>query len=254
MSAERDPVWLIVVAAGRGERLGAEGPKALRDLCGRPLFAYAVEAAASSGAVSRIFLVADPARAWPATAALSEASLRLLHGACVGGAERHDSVREGLRVVRAAVKASPTRARDPVVLIHDAARPFAPPDLFRRMAEAASRGPAVCVRAVADTVKEVEGGYVKRSLPRQSLALAQTPQGARLSLLERAHDAAPAEGVTDDAMLLESLGEPVAAVPGADMNFKVTTPEDFRMAEAWVRAGGAAWMPALRQGSPAGGE
>src|SRR5262249_36048985 len=131
---------------------------------------------------------------------------------------------------------------DPVVLVHDAARPFAPPDLFRRMAEAAARGPCVCVRPIADTVKEVEGGFVRRSIPRGGLALAQTPQGARLSLLERAHDAAPAQGVTDDAMLLESLGEPVAAIPGADMNFKITTADDLRMADAWVRAGGAPWM------------
>jgi 2-C-methyl-D-erythritol 4-phosphate cytidylyltransferase len=243
MSEARDPVWLIVVAAGKGERLGAEEPKALRDLAGRALFTYCVEAAARSGAIARVLLVADPVRAWPAASQLSEASLRILHGVCRGGAERHDSAREGLRVVRAAVDASTRAARDPVVLIHDAARPFAPPDLFARMAEAAARGPAVCVRAIADTVKEVEGGLVRRSHARESLALAQTPQGARLSLLERAHDAAPAQGVTDDAMLLESLGEPVQAVPGADMNFKITTPDDFRMAEVWVRAGGTPWMP-----------
>ena len=243
MSEARDPVWLIVVAAGKGERLGADEPKAFRDLCGAPIFAYGLESAARSSAVTRILLVADPARAWPATAQLSEDCRRLLHGACQGGAERHDSVREGLRVVRAAVAATRAGAHDPVVLVHDAARPFAPPDLFLRMAEAAARGPAVCVRPVADTVKEVEGGLVRRSLARESLALAQTPQGARLSLLEKAHDQDPGEGVTDDAMLLESLGMAVQAVPGADMNFKITTPDDFRMAEAWVKAGGAPWMP-----------
>lgn len=243
MSEARDPVWLIVVAAGKGERLGSDEPKAFRDLCGMPLFAYGLESAARSEAVTRILLVADPARAWPAAGHLSEACRRLLHGACQGGAERHDSVREGLRVVRAAVTASRDAARDPVVLVHDAARPFAPPDLFARMATAAARGPAVCVRPVADTVKEVEGGLVRRSLARESLALAQTPQGARLSLLEKAHDQGPEQGVTDDAMLLESLGVEVQAVPGADMNFKITTRDDFRMAEAWVKAGGAPWMP-----------
>jgi 2-C-methyl-D-erythritol 4-phosphate cytidylyltransferase len=248
MTDARDPVWLIVVAAGKGERLGSDEPKAFRDLCGRPLFAYGLESAARSAAVTRILLVADPERAWPAAAQLSEACRRLLHGVCLGGAERHDSVREGLRVVRAAVTAmrSPAKqdaARDPVVLVHDAARPFAPPDLFLRVAEAAARGPAVCVRPVADTVKEVAGGWVRRSIARESLALAQTPQGARLSLLEKAHDQGPGEGVTDDAMLLESLGVAVQAVAGADLNFKITTPDDFRMAEAWVKAGGAPWMP-----------
>jgi 2-C-methyl-D-erythritol 4-phosphate cytidylyltransferase len=242
MSEARETVWLIVVAAGRGERLGTSEPKAFRDLRGAPLFAYGLESAAACGSVTRILLVADPALAWPLTGNLSENCRRLLHGVCQGGAERHDSVREGLRVVRAAVNAAKSAARDPVVLIHDAARPFAPPDLFARMAQAAARGPAVCVRGIADTVKEVEGGFVRRTVARENLALAQTPQGARLSLLERAHDQAEAEGVTDDAMLLEALGEPVQAVPGADRNFKITTPDDYDMAEAWVRAGGVSWM------------
>jgi len=250
MSEARDPVWLIVVAAGKGERLGPGEPKAFRDLAGLPAFSFSLESAAASGAITRILLVADPEIAWPWCEKLSERCRRLLHGVCRGGAERHDSVREGLRVVRASVAASGAAARDPVVLVHDAARPFAPPDLFARMAEAAARGPAVCVRPIADTVKEVENGVVRRTVPRAGLALAQTPQGARLSLLERAHDRAPAEGVTDDAMLLELLGEPVQAVAGEGRNFKITTAEDFAMAEAWVRAGGAPWIPqsAVRAG------
>ena len=192
--------------------------------------------------MTRVLLVAHPEIGWEAASRLSQASRRLLHGVVCGGEERHDSVREGLHAVRVAVDAAGDAA-DPVVLVHDAARPFAPPDLFIRMAEACARGPAVCVRPIADTVKEVEGGVVTRSLARERLVVAQTPQGARLSLLERAHENAPAQGVTDDAMLLEALGAPVAAVPGADANFKITTPEDFRLAEAWARSGGAPWMP-----------
>lgn len=242
MSEARDPVWLIVVAAGKGERLGPGEPKAFREISGSPVFSLSLESAAASGAITRILLVADPTLAWPLCEKLSQRCQRLLHGVCRGGVERHDSVREGLRVVRAAVSASKEPWGDPVVLVHDAARPFAPPDLFARMAEAAARGPAVCVKPIADTVKEVEHGVVRRSVARENLALAQTPQGARLSLLERAHDAAPAQGVTDDAMLLELLGEPVQAVPGADMNFKITTPDDFLLAEAWVSRGGAPWL------------
>src|SRR5262249_448020 len=136
MSEARDPVWLIVVAAGKGERLGPGpgGPKALRDLAGFPAFSFSLESAAACGAIKRILLVGDPEVAWPLCEKLSESCRRLLHGVCRGGAERHDSVREGLSVVRAAMKASSAVARDPVVLIHDAARPFAPPDLFGRMA------------------------------------------------------------------------------------------------------------------------
>jgi 2-C-methyl-D-erythritol 4-phosphate cytidylyltransferase len=128
------------------------------------------------------------------------------------------------------------------VLVHDAARPFAPPELFARMADACARGPAVAVRAVSDTVKEVDGSVVRKTLDRARLVLAQTPQGARLSLLERAHEGMPGTDATDDAALLEALGAPVTAVPGAEANFKITSPQDFRLAEAWVRAGGAPWM------------
>ena len=238
----REPVWLILVAAGLGERLGGDLPKALRELCDRPLFAYALEAAARSGAVSRAVLVAEPEAAWKATVRLSRASRELLHIVVRGGAVRRDSVCAGLHAVRAAVSAAASPGLDPVVLVHDAARPFAPPDLFARMAEACARGPAVAVRAVPDTVKEVEAGVVKRSLDRARLALAQTPQGSRLSVLERAHEGLPGSDASDDAVLLEALGGVVAAIPGSDLNFKITTPEDFRLAEAWVRAGGAPWM------------
>jgi 2-C-methyl-D-erythritol 4-phosphate cytidylyltransferase len=238
----REPVWLILVAAGRGERLGGDVPKALRELGGRPLFAYALEAAAKSESVTRAVLIAEPEAAWAAARGLSEKSRELLHAVVRGGALRRDSVCQGLHAVRAAVGASPAHGKDPVVLVHDAARPFAPPDLFTRMAGACARGPAVAVRAAPDTVKEVDGGVVRKTLERGRIVLAQTPQGARLSLLERAHDGMAGVDATDDAALLEALGETVAAVPGSEINFKVTTPEDLRLAEAWVRAGGAPWM------------
>ena len=238
----RDSVWLVLVAAGRGERLGGEVPKGLRELGGRPLFAYALGAAARSGAVTHAVLVAEPEPAWTAARALPETSRELLRTVVRGGALRRDSVCEGLHAVRAAVSASRSESSDPVVLVHDAARPFAPPELFGRLAEACARGPAVAVRTAPDTVKEVEGGVVTRTLDRARVALAQTPQGARLSLLERAHEGLPGTDATDDALLLEGLGVAVAAVPGAETNFKITSPEDLRLAEAWVRSGGAPWM------------
>lgn len=242
-SGPREGVWLVLVAAGRGERLGGDVPKALRELGGRPLFAYALAAAAHSGAVAHVVLIADPEAGWAATRGLPETSRERLRAVVRGGPLRRDSVCEGLHAVRAAVGASPSNP-DPVVLVHDAARPFAPPELFARMAEACARGPAVAVRAVPDTVKEVDGGVVRKTLDRARLALAQTPQGARLSLLERAHEVMPGIDATDDAALLEALGAPVTAVPGSETNFKITSPEDLRLAEAWVRAGGAPWMDA----------
>jgi 2-C-methyl-D-erythritol 4-phosphate cytidylyltransferase len=96
----------------------------------------------------------------------------------------------------------------------------------------------------------VDGGVVQKTLDRGRIALAQTPQGARLSLLERAHEGMMGVDATDDAALLEALGESVAAVPGSEINFKVTTPEDLRLAEAWVRAGGAPWMELAATAAP----
>jgi len=237
--------WLVVPAYGRGERLGGRGPKAFLPLAGQPLVAYCLAAAAASGAVTAVVVVADPEAARATLAACPPASRRLVRAVAEGGATRRDSVRAGLLAVRAAVGGD----ADPVVLVHDAARPLAPPDLFARVAAAAAGGAVVCARPSPDTVKRVAGERVMETPPRDELVLAQTPQGARLSLLERAHAQWTGGEASDDAQLIEALGEPVRVVDGTPFNFKVTTTEDFALAEAWVRAGGAPWMPAARPGA-----
>jgi len=146
-----------------------------------------------------------------------------------GGAARGDSVRAGLAAL------GPVD----VVLVHDAARPFATPALARAVAEAAaSRGAALAAVAATDTVKRATGDrLVDATLDRRSIWLAQTPQGFRASILRRAFEAAgvaAAAEATDECQLVERLGEPVILVPGEAANFKITGADDLARARALV--------------------
>lgn len=218
-------VAVVVPAAGRGERLGAGVPKALRPLGGRPMLVHAVQALSAAELVSQIVVAAPPT--------LVEVVSRLLGpGIQVlpGGAERLDSVRAALRALDDDIR---------VVLVHDAARPLTPPSLVDAVAAAVLAGaPAVIpVLPVTDTVKEVDAdGRVIRTPPRAGLRAVQTPQGFRREVLEAAYagmdDAVSA--ATDDASLVELLGLPVMTIPGADEAFKVTRPTDLLLAEAML--------------------
>jgi 2-C-methyl-D-erythritol 4-phosphate cytidylyltransferase len=245
--------WLVVVAAGRGERLGAGVSKSLVALDGRPLFSYSIESAAASDAFAGVILVAGDPAVGAACERLSMRARAVLRDVVAGGARRCDSVRAGLVAVRgavggaAAVAGAPFSApafpvADPATLVHDAARPFAPPDLLAAAARAAGSGAVVCGRCAADTVKRLDGERVIETLPRETVFLAETPQGAPLSWLERAHAMSGAEDASDDSQLLERAGADVRPLFTSAPNFKVTTAADLALAEAWVRAGGAPWM------------
>lgn len=147
-----------------------------------------------------------------------------------GGARRGDSVAAG-------ISALPPTCR--IILIHDAARPFVERPTIDAVIREARRGVgAVAAVPVTDTVKEVApDGSVVRTVPRERLWRAQTPQGFPRELLERAHAAARAEGIdaTDDATLAERLGAPVHVVPDSPHNRKVTTADDLEWAELWAR-------------------
>jgi 2-C-methyl-D-erythritol 4-phosphate cytidylyltransferase len=211
----------LIVAAGRGERLGSDRPKALVTLGGRPMLQWSVDALRSVAAVERI-VVALPARS------LAEAPEGTV--AVAGGAVRSASVREALR-------ACPDG--DPVV-VHDAARPLAPARLFERALAQLERSGADAVIAaapVSDTIKEVDapGGHtVTRTLDRARLWAVQTPQVFRRDALERAllgaSDSVLA-AATDDAWLVEQAGGVVEVVQSSPANLKITTPTDLTLAE-----------------------
>jgi 2-C-methyl-D-erythritol 4-phosphate cytidylyltransferase len=225
-------ILAILVAAGRGERMGAERPKAFLPVGGQPMLLRAARAFEATAAVDSIVAVVPEGEIGAASAMLAE--LGKLIGVVAGGARRQDSVLEGMKQAPADF--------DGIVLVHDAARPFVEPETIDAVIVAArEHGAALPVLPVADTVKRVSGGRVVETLDRSDLAGAQTPQGFRFSLLARAYEAAFRERValTDEAMAVEHIGGAIAAVQGSPRNRKLTTPEDLAWAETLVGANGA---------------
>lgn len=206
----------LIVAAGRGERLGARGPKAFVVLGGRTLLDRSLALARAAAGVSSI-VVALP----PGTESIAGV-------ACVeGGATRSESVRRAL----AAAPAGETE-----VVVHDAARPLADPELFgRTLAALADADAAIAAARVADTVKEAgQDGVVTRTLDRSSLWAVQTPQAFRRAALEHALSVGDdvLAAATDDAWLVERAGGRVVVVEAPRENLKITTALDLRVAEA----------------------
>lgn len=205
----------LILAAGRGERLGASRPKALVELAGRPLVQWSVDVLASVAAIERI-VVALPAGVEAPAGTVG----------VPGGAVRSESV-------RLALAAGPG---DPV-LVHDAARPLLTAELVQATLAAVEGDgidAAVAATAVTDTVKQADGDHVvRRTLDRAGLWAVQTPQVFRRAALERALDV-PDEVLaqaTDDAWLIERAGGRVVVVAASPENLKVTTPLDLDLAE-----------------------
>jgi 2-C-methyl-D-erythritol 4-phosphate cytidylyltransferase len=223
----------VLLAAGAGTRLGGTEAKALVSLGDRPMVQHSLEAIVASGVIDRMVLVVpweDVERTRRLVAGLSE--LGRAEDVVVGGDTRQASVRCGLAAIADGVE---------VVVCHDAARPFASADLFARVVEAVRSGgaeAAVPVVPSPDTVKRIAEGLVVETIPRGQIAFAQTPQAFRADVLRRAHEEALRTGLTatDDAMVVEAIGSRVVVVEGEVGNFKITTPEDLRRAEALLAA------------------
>ena len=218
-------VAALIVAAGRGSRMGAARPKALLPIAGIPMLARAVAPFASHPRIARVVaVVADPDEA---RAALGPGAAGVI--LVRGGAERQDSVRLGLRAAGDAG----------ILLVHDAARPLVPRRVIDDVLQGAIRhGAAIPAIPVADTVKRVARGAVTGTVPRDDLRLAQTPQGFRAEILRDAYDRARRDRFrgTDDASLVEHAGGRVVVVEGSERNLKVTRPADLELAEALLRA------------------
>jgi 2-C-methyl-D-erythritol 4-phosphate cytidylyltransferase/2-C-methyl-D-erythritol 2,4-cyclodiphosphate synthase len=228
----------VVVAAGRSTRFGGGVPKPFVVLAGRTVLERSVACLANRSGIDGVVVVVPEAdvgaergrtiRAWPGVAAV-----------VAGGASRADSVLRGLEAADGASH----------VLVHDAARPFASPELVGAVVAATLRhGAAVPVLPIADTVKEVERGEIVGTGERDRLGLAQTPQGSRADWLRSSLGRARAEGfeVPDESAALERAGHRVATVPGDPANFKITTSGDLAEAERRLAGDGA---PELRVGT-----
>jgi 2-C-methyl-D-erythritol 4-phosphate cytidylyltransferase len=212
-------VVALVPAAGKGLRLGHDEPKAFVCLGADSLLTRSVDGLRASGAVDRIVVIV-PVDLLDAARGLVGDDVIVV----AGGRERTDSVRAGLAVIGGAS----------VVLVHDAARALTPPALIARVvAEVRAGRPAVIpVLPVVDTVKEVDlMGAVVGTPDRASLRAVQTPQGFDADVLRRAY-AAATDISTDDAGLVERIGETVHTIVGDALAFKITTPHDLLLAEA----------------------
>jgi 2-C-methyl-D-erythritol 4-phosphate cytidylyltransferase len=208
-----DVVWSIVVAGGSGSRFG--GPKTQEILQGQRVLDWSLRAARSYA--NGVVLVVSADR------------LRAEHGRAEhvveGGSTRAGSVRRGLAMVP---------ANADIIVIHDAARPLATPQLFERVTEAVRAGAdgAIPAISVVDTIKRVADGLVTETVDRSSLVAVQTPQAFRASVLRKAHAGNPE--ATDDAGLVEAVGGTVVVVAGEERNRKITTPDDLLILSALV--------------------
>ena len=220
--------WAVLVAAGRGERLGGDRPKAFAGLCGRPLLAESLERLERSDWIDSIVVVAPEGWEEPAILVAEELGCGKVTSTVTGGPSRAESVRIGVHE---------TDHDAAAVVVHDAARPLLPDDVVERLLTALRDGwdGAVPGLPVADTVKRVRGAEVVETLPRAELVAVQTPQAFVAAALRPALEA-DVSGASDCASLVEARGGRVTVVPGDHRLLKVTTPADLALVERWLGA------------------
>lgn len=220
-------VYAVIVAAGRGTRMGASVNKVLLPLGGKPVLRRTAEAFAMCGAVDGVVVVASESEIRTVRAMLT--GLEKVTAIVLGGDTRQQSVQNGLNVL-------PAQAR--VVLVQDGARPFASEALIERcIRDVAQFGSAVVCSRVTDTIKREHDGAICGTVNRDELRAVQTPQCFYVDELKRAYEQAQRDGVsvTDDASVMEHMGKTVHLVEYSGCNLKLTTPDDLRLAQALIR-------------------
>lgn len=220
---------VIIVAGGTGTRAGGHGPKQYRQLHGHPLLIYAMRYFAALPQLQQIVVVVPLDQVYSTMELVSKyPELQAPDIAVVaGGARRQDSVMAGITAA--------THAE--YVAVHDAARPFPPHNFLECLDAAIQTGAAIFATPVSDTLKQVSQSTIEKSVPRQHLWAAQTPQVFHREKLIHALEVCHQQNleITDDASAFEHLGWPVTIIPGNRQNLKVTYPEDFTMAEALLK-------------------
>lgn len=219
-------VWAVLAAAGRGERLGEDRPKAFANLAGRPLLAESLERLDASGWIDAIVIVAPPGWEEPAILLAEELACSKVAACVAGGETRAESVRAGVAEVGEDAA---------VIVVHDAARPALSEEVLERVLTALNEGSdgAVPALPLADTIKRVRDGQVVETLPREELVSAQTPQ-AFLAPVLRGALASDLTGATDCAALVEARGGRVTTVPGDPRLLKVTDAADLELVAGWL--------------------
>jgi 2-C-methyl-D-erythritol 4-phosphate cytidylyltransferase len=222
----------IVVAAGKGTRLGGNRPKQFLELDGIPVIIHTLRQFERCREIDEVVTVLPAEETAGFQSLAQQFELRKLSRVIAGGETRAQSVQRGLASIDEAE----------IVAVHDGVRPFVTPEEIEQVVAAArTGGAAILVAPVADTIKEISDGHVLRTLARTNLRRALTPQCFRFDLLKRAYDnlaKIEAEGVevTDDCLLLERLGVDIQAVEGSARNIKITREEDLVLGEALLKS------------------
>jgi 2-C-methyl-D-erythritol 4-phosphate cytidylyltransferase len=223
-------VTVLIPAAGTGSRMGSATNKQYLILADRPILAHTLALFDSHPVVDHIYVISPSEEiARYRTDVVELYGFTKIRNLIPGGAERQDSVRNGLLSCGA--------ADDDIILIHDGVRPFFPASFIEQVVTVAARiGGCVVGVPVKDTIKKVEHGLIQNTPDRHCLWQAQTPQAFRYELIREAHEQALRDGYrgTDDASLVERLGLPVAMLEGSYRNIKITTPEDLILARAFL--------------------
>ncbi|GGK21616.1 2-C-methyl-D-erythritol 4-phosphate cytidylyltransferase [Caldalkalibacillus thermarum] len=223
-------VSAVIVAAGKGKRMGLGKNKAFLDLEGKPLLVHTLSRWQRFSCVTDITVVAGEEELGLVKELIKQHRLSKVRHVVAGGRERQESVFYGLKAL----------GQEPpdVVLIHDGARPFLAEGYVQQVVDAVQRyGAAILAVPVKDTIKVVDNGHIASTLDRSKLWAAQTPQGFKYALIVKAHEEARRQQreATDDAALVEAMGHAVYIVPGSEYNIKLTTPEDIDLARSILK-------------------
>lgn len=219
---------VIIPAAGQGKRMGAGRNKVLLELNQMPIFIQTLKVFEMDQECNGIYLAINPQDEGEMKALLHKHQLTKVMAVAPGGKERQHSIYNALKCVK----------QEGIVLVHDAARPFINKKLLDPLVKAAEEnGAAILAVPVKDTVKKAAGKIVTETVERTSLWAVQTPQAFRFSILMQAYQKAEQDDYlgTDDASLVERIGQNVMIVEGSYDNIKLTTPEDLYFAEAIIR-------------------
>lgn len=215
--------YLVIVAGGKGTRMGSPVPKQFLAIAGRPIIMLAIDRFVSVYPEIEVIVVLGPGLTDRWKELCLKHNFTTPHSIAIGGAERFDSVKNGINRV----------SRHGLVAIHDAVRPFVSNDTIERcFDEAAKYGNAIPVTDLRDSVRETGVGVSSRPFDRKKLKLVQTPQVFRSDILFRAYSAPFNKAYTDDATVVEAMGETIRLVDGNPENIKITTPSDLVLGEA----------------------
>jgi 2-C-methyl-D-erythritol 4-phosphate cytidylyltransferase len=221
-------ILAIIPAAGVGTRMGRETPKQFLLLEGTPIFLHTLRKFDAAQRFDEIFLAVRQEEARRVRAVMKLEDFSTPVRLTTGGGTRQDTV------FRAIAQAPPSTE---IVVVHDAVRPFIQEDMIHRIVEAARKdGAAIFAIPSVDTVKQIEHNAILGTLPRERIALAQTPQAFHYSLLREAFERAVADGFqgTDESSLVERLGHKVTVLMGSERNIKITRPSDLPLAQLFI--------------------